>query len=197
MRPTCATAAWIALLALAAPSAARAGPLEEARAGVMAHNTCVLYCDNSFKEDGVNVTGELVFASPDALRWVLRPRPYLMASVNTAGETSYAGGGVAWRVPLARSWAVEPGLGYVVHSNDELDNPYPPSDPRRGPFQEDTLLLGSRDLFRLSLAVSRDVTDAFGVQLVFEHLSHGQIIGEGRNQGLDELGMRFTYRFRD
>jgi lipid A 3-O-deacylase len=32
------------------------------------------------------------------------------------------------------------------------------------------------------------------VQGYYEHLSHGQILGEGRNQGLDEFGIRVGYR---
>jgi lipid A 3-O-deacylase len=31
--------------------------------------------------------------------------------------------------------------------------------------------------------------------LIYEHLSHGQILGNGRNQGLDTLGLRVAYRF--
>jgi lipid A 3-O-deacylase len=186
-------AAWCVILA----SPCAAGPIEEIRLGVMAHNTClsVTTCDNSYKEDGVSLNGELVFASPDLLRWALAPRPYLMASINTAGETSYAGGGFTWAWRFAEGWALEPALGYVVHDGEHLDNPYPPSDPRRGPFQEETLLLGSRDLFRTSLALTREISPSWGVQIGVEHLSHGQVLGEGRNQGLDELGVRVSYRF--
>jgi lipid A 3-O-deacylase len=184
-------------LIVAAAGPALAGPIEEIRLGVMAHNVCVTDCKNADKEDGVNVNGEIVFASPDVLRWAFAPRPYLVASINTAGETSYAGGGLAWRWRFAEGWSLEPSVGYVVHGNDELDNPYPPGDPLRGPYQDEYLLLGSRDLFRTSLALSRDLTPSWGVQVAFEHLSHGQILGEGRNQGLDELGMRLRYRFGD
>ena len=173
------------------------GLLEEGRFGVMAHNACIeiTTCDNADKEDGVNLSGQLVFASPDILRWVFSPRPYLTASVNTAGDTSYAGGGFEWAWRFADRWSLEPGVGYVLHDGEHLDNPYPASDLRRGPFQESELLLGSRDLFLLSASLTRDITPAWGVQLRYEHLSHGQIIGEGRNQGLDELGVRLNYRF--
>jgi hypothetical protein len=187
------------VLAVAAPGAADADALEEFRFGVMAHNTClsVLTCDNAHKESGVNLAGEVVFASPALLRWALAPRPYVMASVNISGDTSYAGGGLAWSWRFAEGWALEPGLGYVVHSGEDLDNPYPPGDPSRGPFQETKLLLGSRDVFRLSLVLDRDLTESWGVQLAAEHLSHGQILGDGRNQGVDELGVRLRYRFGD
>lgn len=174
---------------------ALAGPLEEARLGVMAHNICVTDCKNADKEDGVNVNGDLVFSSPGFLAWAFEPRPYVMASVNTAGETSYAGAGLEWRWRFAEGWELQPGVGYVIHNNDDLDNPFPPSDPRRGPYQDENLLLGSEDLFRTSLGVSRDFNETWALQLSFEHLSHGQILGSGRNQGLDELGVRLKYRF--
>jgi lipid A 3-O-deacylase len=186
-----------AAAALAAHAPAGAGPLEEARLGVMRHNICVTDCKNADKEDGVNINGDLVFATPGFLDWAFSPRPYVMASVNTAGETSYGGAGLEWRWRFADGWELQPGVGYVIHNNDDLDNPYPPSDPRRGPYQDENLLLGSEDLFRTSLGVSRDLSDDWAVQVIFEHLSHGQILGEGRNQGLDELGVRLKYRFNN
>lgn len=182
---------------LAAASPAAAGPVEEFRFGVMAHNLCVLDCDNAYKEAATNLAGELVFSSPEFLSWALEPRPYVMASVNTAGDTSYAAVGLTWAFDLAPAWRFEPGFGYAVHDGDPLDNPYAPADPRRGPFQDTTLLLGSRDLFRTSLVLTREIGESWGLQLAYEHLSHGQVLGSGRNQGLDELGVRLQYRFRD
>jgi lipid A 3-O-deacylase len=57
------------------------------------------------------------------------------------------------------------------------------------------VLLGSRDLFRTSLALTWDLSESFAVQGIYEHLSHGQILGSGRNQGLDEIGVRAVWRF--
>ncbi len=174
----------------------RAGPVDELRVGVMAHNICVTDCDNADKEHGVDLNAELAFASPSFMSRAGAPRPYLVLSLNTAGETSYAGGGLVWTWRFAERWRLEPGVGYVLHNNtSNLDNPYPPEDPRRGPFQEEELLLGSGDLFRTSLALTHDLTPRWGVQIAFEHLSHGEILGGDRNQGLDELGLRLSYRF--
>ena len=71
--------------------ASQAQTIDEARFGVLHHNICVADCKNANKEDGPTVEGELVFATPDLLRPLLSPRPYLIASLNTAGDTSYAG----------------------------------------------------------------------------------------------------------
>ena len=178
--------------ALAAPASAQF--VEEARLGVMQHNICVIDCKNADKEDGVNVEGELVFASPGIFDIILSPRPFVVGSVNTAGNTSFAGGGLMWNFKFADGWAIEPSLGYVIHDG-ELESPYPQGDPRSEAFAQEHVFLGSRDLFRTGLALNRDFGENWGGQLIFEHLSHGQILGNGRNQGMDSAGVRVYYRF--
>ena len=32
---------------------------------------------------------------------------------------------------------------------------------------------------------------------MYEHLSHGQVLGNGRNQGIDNIGLRVSYTFDD
>lgn len=180
---------------LALPSSACA-QVDEVRVGVLAHNIRITDPKNADKEAGLDVGGELLFASPGVLRPLAAPRPYVAVSVNTAGETSYAGVGLIWQWRLADGWRLEPGFGYVLHTGQELDNPVPRNEPaRRQAFEDQYLLPGSRDLFRTSIALTRDVSERWAVQAVFEHLSHGQILGSGRNQGLDMAGVRVVYRF--
>lgn len=172
--------------------------ISEIRVGVLAHNIRVTDPKNANKEDGVNLNAEVLFESPVLFGRIGAPKPYLMASANTAGETSYAGAGVIWQWRFADGWRLEPGLGYVIHSGEELDNPIPPNQPaRRQAFENANLLLGSRDLFRTSIAVTRELSQRWAVQATFEHLSHGQILGSGRNQGLDTAGVRVVYRFAE
>lgn len=179
--------------ALMASGQAQAG-VAEVHAGVMAHNICVTNCKNADKEDGPNVEFQVSFDSPEFLNWAFSPQPYVMASVNAAGDTSFGGVGLEWRWDFAPGWAVEPGLGYVVHDG-ELENPHPNGSPEAAAFAEEHVQFGSRDLFRTSLALTRDLPGPWEVQVLYEHLSHGQILGEGRNQGIDEIGIRFGYRF--
>lgn len=173
---------------------AQAQVIEEVRIGVMQHNICVIDCNNADKEDGPNINGEIVFGSPDLFRYILSPRPYAVASYNTAGKTSYAGVGLAWNWQFAEGWSLEPGLGYVFHDGAN-ESPFPQGDPRGDAFTQENVLLGSDDLFRTSLALNRDFGENWGGQLLYEHLSHGQILGNGRNQGLDNIGVRLYYRF--
>jgi lipid A 3-O-deacylase len=171
--------------------------VDELRIGVVQHNIRTEDGDlKSPKEGGPNIEGEVVFKSPDMFKIVGSPRPYLMASVNTQGETSFAAIGVYWRLALGPKWAFEPGFGYAVHDG-ENDIPLGLSPAQREAFKAQHQLLGSRDLFRTSFALEREINPRFSTQLYYEHLSHGEVLGHGRNQGLDEAGLRFIIRFTD
>lgn len=185
--------AALLVLAWAAPAHA---DVEEIRIGVVHHDIRTDHGELADpKEDGPNIEGELVFTSPDWIKWLGAPRPYVMGSLNTAGNTSFGGVGLYWRWEFADHWAFEPGFGYVVH-NGEIDVPTElAGTPAAGAFEREHQLLGSRDLFRTSFALERELGSRTAVQAYFEHLSHGQILAEGRNQGLNEAGLRFIYRF--
>ncbi|MEM8615918.1 MAG: acyloxyacyl hydrolase [Pseudomonadota bacterium] len=189
--------AVFAITALTATSglSAEAQLVEEVRLGVLQHNICITTCKNADKEDGPNIGGDLVFASPDVLDLILSPRPFITGSVNTAGATSYGGAGLMWGWNFAPGWALEPSFAYVIHDG-EVDFPFPIGDPRNGPFNEENVIFGSRDLFRTGLAINRDFGKRWGLQVQYEHLSHGQILGSGRNQGIDNIGLRAYYRFK-
>jgi len=180
---------------LAAPAQAQAG-VAEVHAGIMVHNICVTNCKNADKEDGPNLEFQVSFESPKFLDWAFSPKPYVMASINTAGDTSFGAVGFEWRWDFAPGWALEPGVGYAIHDG-ELENPYPNGSPQAAAFAQAHVQYGSRDLFRTSLALTRDLPGPWEMQLLFEHLSHGQIIGTGRNQGVDQIGLRLGYRFGD
>lgn len=181
----------MAVAGLIAPAHAK---VDEIRIGVV-HN---LRLDHGEivdgKEEGENIEIEIVSSSPDFLNFIGSPRPYLMGSINTDDGVSFGGVGLLWRWEFADGWAFEPGFGYIVHDG-EIDNLFPPGTPAAVAFEADHQLLGSRDLFRTSLALEREFGERFAGQLYWEHMSHGQVLDEGRNQGLDYVGIRFLYRF--
>jgi lipid A 3-O-deacylase len=183
----------IAAALLAAPAAY--AQIDSVRLGVMEHNICVTDCKNADKESGVNISGELRFASPGFLAWALSPHPYVVASVNTDGNTSYGGVGLEWDFPFAGRWHFEPGFGYVIHDG-AVNNPFASGTQAAVDYSNENVLLGSEDLFRTSLALTWDVTEAWSLQGIYEHLSHGQVLGDGRNQGIDEIGLRLVWNFR-
>ena len=186
----------VAILAAGA-SEAQARVVDEMRLGIVQHNIRTDHGDLADpKEDGPNVELEFVFKSFQPLKLIGAPRPYVMASANTEGNTSFAAVGLAWRWEFADGWALEPTFGYAIH-NGEKDIPLGLTPAQRTQFEAEHQLLGSRDLFRESIALERELGKRFAVQVYYEHLSHGQILDEGRNQGLDEAGVKFVFRFSD
>lgn len=173
-----------------------AHPVRAVHVGVLYHDVPLANGDSGGIEDAPNVQAEIQFESPKPFRYILDPSIYLMGSLNTRGDTSFGGFGLNWKFHFAKNWAIEPGVGYVVHTG-EIDIPFPPGDPRNVEFSSENILFGSRDQFRLTLGLTRHFGPRWAGQLYYEHLSHGQIIGDGRNQGLDSIGLRAAYRFRD
>jgi lipid A 3-O-deacylase len=168
----------------------------EARVGLMAHDLDLGNENRGGKENGPSVSLQASFDAPDLLRPLGSPRPWVLASVNLAGDTSFAGAGLAWRLEPTRGPYVEGGLGYVVH--DGITTlPDDPGDPVRIERDRTRTILGSRDLFRTHVAIGTRVGARWSAELVYEHLSHGQILGQGRNEGLDNIGIKIGWRFGD
>jgi lipid A 3-O-deacylase len=183
--------------ALVFPSLVQAQAVDAVRFGIMGHNLEILGTGNGGKEDGVDLSGEVAFASPAILSWAAKPKVTLGGSVNTADETSFAAIGLRWDFEAAQNWNWGLGLGYAIHNGDPLDNPYAPADStRRATFDREELALGSRDVFHLFASLEYKVSARFGVEGIYEHLSHGQILGTNRNPGMDNLGIRGVWRLR-
>jgi lipid A 3-O-deacylase len=145
-------------------------------------------------KEGENAELEIVSSSPDFLNLIGSPRPYVMVSGNVSDDgVNFGGVGLLWRWEFADGWAFEPGVGYIIHDG-EIDNPFPDGTPQAAAFSDEHQLLGSRDLFRTSLALEREFGERWATQLYYEHMSHGQILDQGRNQGLDFVGLRVLYR---
>jgi lipid A 3-O-deacylase len=170
-----------------APDAREQGPharTYEVRFGIAANNVL----DDEHKDEGANISAELVFPSPAPLRAIGHPRPFVMVSAHTNGGANFVGVGLAWRWQLGPNWAVEPAFAYVLHDG-EIDA------PANAPAPSEHILYGSRDLFRSSIAVERRISDRAAVQLFAAHYSNGQILGGSRNQGSEEIGVRCAWRF--
>jgi lipid A 3-O-deacylase len=173
----------------------------EARFGVLAFNPDIgINPSNEGQEGGVSLQGELVFHTPKRLRWkyFFSPEPFIVGSINTGGDTSYGGFGLSWDWQLGKKgrWEFESALAYIVHDGT-IDVPFPGvgGNLENLEVSENNILFGSRDLFRTTFGLNRHLDEHWGVSFYYEHLSHGQILGNGRNQGSDSLGGRIYYRF--
>ncbi len=156
--------------------------------------------------------------TPGFLRDTFRPQPWVGGTLNLGGRTSYGGAGALYRwyggERLYGEWAT----GVVVH-NGELENE--PSALLQGlqdgtitgPFTDDEVLqaqidlqdlefrqgrnieFGGRVLFRNAFTAGYRVNRKLAVEVFVEHLSHGNIIASGSNEGLDSWGFRTALRF--
>jgi len=154
------------------------GIISEVRGGVYAH-------DISFwsfhRESGTDINGEVLFVSPDFLDAIWSPRPHIGATVNTAGNTSIAYGGLTWEYDLPADFFFDTNLGGAVH-NGKLDT-----------NDSDRKSLGSRVLFRLGAALGYNLTEKVNVSVQFEHCSNAYLANP--NEGMDNVGLRLGYRF--
>jgi lipid A 3-O-deacylase len=174
----------IAILFATAPGAAFA--VDEARLGV---------ADGGFHEAeaGPSIEAELLWGSPGYLRILGKPRPYLMFSGNVQGNTSFLAAGLDWRIRLTDKISLSPSFGLAVHDG-VLKNKYAATDPRAAQYKDDHQLLGSRALFRESIALERTFGSRWTGAVYYEHLSNGHIFTSGYNEGLDAAGLRLGYK---
>ena len=175
---TLATAA--ALAACALPGAVAA---QEVFAGVYAHEV-----DTPFTlhvgESGADIAAGYRFAPIEALKAIGRPQPYLIASLNTAGDTSFAGAGVSWTIGKGPVY-LRPGVGVVVHDGPSL---------RIDTIAKRHTELGSRVLFEPEIALGYRVDERFSIEASWMHISQGQLFNGRQNPGIDMIGARLNYR---
>lgn len=186
--------AAVAALGLWVPVVASAGGLEEVRLNVLVHDVNLTGNGAGGKEGGADIQGELVFSSPAFLSWAGKPRPYLHGSVNTAGETNFGGAGLSWMQDFSSIFYGEFEFGLEIHDGI-VHLPPDPADPKRIRLDATRVILGSRVLFRPTFVLGAHLSERWDAAFVFEHMSHGQILARGRNEGLDNLGVRLAYKF--
>ncbi|QZH74039.1 MAG: acyloxyacyl hydrolase [Erythrobacter sp.] len=179
MRP----AAIVAAIALPAciPAVAQA---QELFGGVYAHAVDTPFTLETTETGSVDIAGGVRFGGIDALDFVGSPEPYLIASLNLSGDTSFAGAGVSWTIGKGPVY-VRPGIGLVVHDGPEFR-----VNPESG-FRTD---LGSRVLFEPEIGVGYRIGERASVEAHWMHISQGQIFDGDQNPGIDMIGLRVNYR---
>lgn len=168
----------LALIAAGLSASAHAES-REVRIGVLQHD--VLHLRG--RENGADIEVQLLGRPMPSLARLGEPRPVAVVAVNSDGETSFAAIGLVWRREVALDWTAEVQFGYAIHDG-ELDG-----------TTGDRLLLGSRDLFRTQFGLDYRLSGSWSAGVQWDHLSHGQILGQGRNQGIDAAGFRLTRRY--
>ncbi len=152
--------------------------VEEIRLGLSLHDIGFLGND---KEEGMDAVAELLFRSPVLLAAIGSPRPHLGIAVNSVGDTSQLYAGLTWTFEPVNRLVLEVSLGGAIHdgqlNGDDLDRKQ----------------LGARVLFRETVAVGYRLDDRNRLLLVFDHESNARLARH--NEGLNNIGLRWGYRF--
>lgn len=171
----------LAALAALLPSGTAAA--QEVFAGVYAHEV-----DTPFTlrvgESGADIVAGYRFAPIKALGAIGRPAPYVIAAVNTAGDTSFAGAGLAWTIGKGPLY-LRPAVALVVH-----DGPSFRVDPVRRRHTE----LGSRVLLEPEIALGYRLNQRVSVEASWMHISQGRLFNGQQNPGIDMVGSRLNVR---
>jgi hypothetical protein len=171
-----------ALLSLA--FAARPAAAQEVFAGAYVHGV-----DTPFTlptgEHGADIELGYRFARQDALKLLSRPAPYLLASLNTRGDTSFVGGGLSWKLGNGRLY-LRPGVGLVVHDGPRL---------RVGADGVRTDL-GSPVLFEPEIAVGARLSPRVALEASWVHISNARLFNHRQNPGIDMMGLRLAFALK-
>lgn len=180
LRSGLAVLALFAFAAIGGGSVAHAadGIVDEVKVGVLGHDLSI---GGHQKESGADINGEVLFGSPDFLKWAFAPRPHLGVNINTAGDTSAAYFGLTWQLFKWSGVYTNFGFGGAVH-----DGKLETSDPNRKE-------LGSRILFHESLEVGYEFVARQSVSIYLDHMSDAGLTKH--NDGLTNLGVRYGYGF--
>lgn len=169
-------AAVLAPVLAASPAAA-----QEVFAGAYAHGVDTPFTLRT-EEGGTDIQAGYRFAPLQSLAFIGKPAPYLIGSVNTRGDSSFAGGGLGWKLGAGPVY-VRPGLGVVVH-----DGPTERFSSRDGKRID----LGSRILFAPEVAIGARLSDRVSLEASWVHVSHARLFNWGQNPGIDMMGVRLN-----
>lgn len=174
------------LSAAAAVCALLAAPVQagEIYGGIYAHGVDTPFTFDT-EEGGVDVQLGYRFDEVESLSFIGSPEPYVFASVNSDGDTNFAGIGLSWKAELGETIYLRPGVGLVVH-----DAPSLRASQETG-LRTD---LGSRVLFEPEIAIGANLSERASLEASWVHISNARLFNDKQNPGIDMVGLRLNYR---
>lgn len=134
-----------------------------------------------------------------ALRLIGAPQAHAFVSVNTDNTSNFVAAGLSWPIRLGERFYVRPGLG-LAYTDGKAGLPpvnapglTPQEIQRRLHLYETRIDFGSQTLFEPELNLGMHLSDRWSAELSWVHISNGQIFHHGKNQGLDDAGLRVIY----
>lgn len=134
-----------------------------------------------------------------ALGLIGAPQAHAFVSVNTDGTSNFVAAGLSWRVPINDTFYVRPGLG-LAYTDGRAGLPpvnapglTPPEIQRRLKLFQTRIDFGSHMLFEPEIALGARLNERWSAELSWVHISNGEVFHHGKNQGLDDAGVRVIY----
>jgi lipid A 3-O-deacylase len=155
------------------------------------------------REDGVDVHLGYRTDKLESLRWLGRPQVHAMVSINSKNTSNFVAAGLDWKIDLGKpgGFYLRPGMG-LAYTDGKASLPpanapglSPDEQARRTYLYYHRIEFGSRVLFEPEFALGYQFNDRLSGELSYTHLSNGQIFHHGKNQGLDDAGVRLVYAF--
>lgn len=202
MKTAMFAAAAVAALACAAPAMA-----DEVFVGVYKHDVTFIGeavgLGAAGREDGVDIHLGYRTERIESLTWLGKPQVHAMISINSENTSNFVAAGFNWKIDLGQpgGFYLRPGMGLAYTDGKaglppaNAPNLTPEERARRTKLYYTRIDFGSKVLFEPELALGYQVNDRVSVELSYTHLSNGQIFHQGKNQGLDDAGVRLVYAF--
>ena len=163
----------------------RTEPLfNEIRLGFLRHDAAIF---GSRKEEGFDISLELLFRSPGFLDVLGAPRPHIAGVLNTAGDTNQVYFGLAWQWEDVVFENVFAGFSLGFSYHDGALTRFDPDDIDQGKE------FGHRLLFREAVEIGYAITEHHRLSFMIDHISNANIANN--NEGLDSVGIRYGYKF--
>lgn len=155
------------------------------------------------REDGFDVHLGYRTDRVESLTWLGKPQVHGFVSINSENTSNFIAAGFSWPIELGApgGFYLRPGMG-LAYTDGEAGLP-PVNQPGISPAEIQRRLVlyntridfGSQVLFEPELALGYRFNERWSAELSYTHLSNGQIFAQGKNQGLDDVGVRLVYAF--
>lgn len=202
-------AKWAAAVAAAAVLATglstQRAAASEAFVGVYAHDVTfvgdAIGLGAAGREDGADFHIGYRTGRIEGLGFIWKPQAHVFVSINSENTSNFVAAGFDWKIPLKGPLYFRPGIGLAYTDGKtglppaNAPNLTPEERERRTWLYYNRIDFGSHVLFEPEFALGYDLSDRLAVEASYTHLSNGQIFHRGKNQGLDDAGVRLVWKF--
>lgn len=151
------------------------------------------------REGGADIELGVRSGRIEALNVIGAPQAHAFVSLNTNNTSNFVAAGLSWPIRLTDRFYFRPGLG-LAYTDGEAGLPpvnapglTPEEIQRRLHLYRTRIDFGSQMLFEPELNLGVRINERWSAELSWVHISNGEIFHHGKNQGLDDAGVRVVY----